>query len=60
VRELKLLRPRGRQRTDLTHVLAAVRTLNGTVKLMLARIRKRRRSSARRPHAAALTPVISA
>src|SRR3954447_24811697 len=32
----------------------------GTVKLMLARIRKRRRSSARRPHAAALTPVISA
>jgi hypothetical protein len=33
---------------------------DGTVKLMLARIRKRRRSSARRPHAAALTPVISA
>ena len=28
VRELKLLRPRGRQRTDSTHVLAAVRTLN--------------------------------
>jgi transposase len=27
-RELKLLRPRGRQRTDSTHVLAAVRTLN--------------------------------
>jgi len=28
VRELKLLRRRGRQRTDSTHVLAAVRTLN--------------------------------
>src|SRR3954452_21371876 len=28
VRELDLLRPRGRQRTDSTHVLAAVRTLN--------------------------------
>src|SRR6185369_10944490 len=28
VRELKLLKRRGRQRTDSTHVLAAVRTLN--------------------------------
>lgn len=28
LRELKLLKPRGRQRTDSTHVLAAVRTLN--------------------------------
>jgi transposase len=28
VRELKLLKQRGRQRTDSTHVLAAVRTLN--------------------------------
>src|SRR5262249_2173790 len=27
-RELGLIRPRGRQRTDSTHVLAAVRTLN--------------------------------
>jgi transposase len=28
LRALKLLKPRGRQRTDSTHVLAAVRTLN--------------------------------
>src|SRR3954470_9055134 len=34
--------------------------LDGTVKLMLARIEKRRRSSALWPHAAASAPVISA
>jgi hypothetical protein len=35
-------------------------SLKGTVKLVLARIEKQRRSSARRPHAAALGPVTSA